>query len=260
MSAGKWVTRETRYSWLARMAKWQGHECLRGPFTSDGYHRIGGGGQRSDSAHRYMCMVAHGEPPSPDCLALHSCGNKWCVNPQHLRWGTKAENMVDAIRDGDFRLGEDNPQSKLTAEDVHGIRAARRTGATYRQIEAAFPVTRGAIHRLLHGKTWKHIPDAAGNSGEMMAENVTPIPSAKLPAQVSAREIWAAPQPTDRQTWAACQYIHQADDFRCRGCPQWRDDARYGKVQSMCRGIAEECARAVMAAVLPTPPALGAEE
>lgn len=32
--------------------------------------------------------------------ALHSCNNRGCINPDHLRWGTPSENGLDRRKDG----------------------------------------------------------------------------------------------------------------------------------------------------------------
>lgn len=49
-------------------------------------------------AHRLICHIAHGEPPDGKPYALHSCDVPLCVNPDHLRWGSQADNIQDAFR------------------------------------------------------------------------------------------------------------------------------------------------------------------
>lgn len=71
--------------------------------TSRGYGqvRVGTGTHR---VHRLACELAHGAPP-PDHVARHSdaCATdggagRLCCNPDHLRWGTEAENAADRQR------------------------------------------------------------------------------------------------------------------------------------------------------------------
>lgn len=93
--------KETTSQWIERhAATFDSDECLIYPFKRyvNGY-----GGTWVNSvetyAHRHMCKVAHGDAPSPDHEAAHSCNNgkKGCINPKHLRWATHAENMADTV-------------------------------------------------------------------------------------------------------------------------------------------------------------------
>lgn len=78
---------------------------------------------------RHMCKLKNGDPPTPDHEAAHSCGNgkHGCINPNHLRWATDAENMADTV---DIDLVRDGASGKFIGlvkaeEPVAAIRAPR---------------------------------------------------------------------------------------------------------------------------------------
>ena len=53
-------------------------------------------------AHRIAYQVFKGAIPAGKLLR-HTCANSRCVNPAHLKVGTKAENNRDTVRDGHHR-------------------------------------------------------------------------------------------------------------------------------------------------------------
>lgn len=85
------------------------NDCIPWPYagTSEGYGRINVDGT-TIGAHVHVATLAHGPKPSPDHECCHSCGNGHlgCVNARHLYWGTRSDNVQDAIRHGThFRGG-----------------------------------------------------------------------------------------------------------------------------------------------------------
>lgn len=63
------------------------------------------------NAHRLMCVFVNGDCPPDKNEAAHSCGNRKCVNPAHLRWATYEENGADKIIHGTNR-GWKHPTEK----------------------------------------------------------------------------------------------------------------------------------------------------
>lgn len=104
-------------------------------------------------AHRAALFLFKGHALNTPLDAMHSCDTPACVNPEHLSYGTKIDNMRDAARKGrtvnvtDWR-GCRNPKAKLTPEKVSEIRVRLEAGETPLSIARHFGVTGGRISQL----------------------------------------------------------------------------------------------------------------
>jgi hypothetical protein len=142
-----------------RMIQIETDECvvwLRG-LTSSGYGNVMDQG-KSLSTHRTALELRVGAPPSQGMHAAHSCSNKACINYRHLRWATPKENAADLALEGRSRVGESNPRSKLTADEVQVIRRSPR-GFSGRLAEI-YGVKRTHICDIQSGRYWLR-PSAA---------------------------------------------------------------------------------------------------
>lgn len=148
-------------SWIESHVSYDGDECLIWPF-SVGDHGRGTTMLRGKvtSAPRIMCILAHGEPPSPAMHAAHSCGNGHigCVHPRHLRWATVAENENDKRDHGTLRRGTTINTNKLTEDDVRAIRVAQgeRIGA---YLARQYGVSVSCISMIRKRKSWGWLSD-----------------------------------------------------------------------------------------------------
>lgn len=142
--------------WLNQHTDHTGDECLIWPFACDpsGYGVVNIGGRKC-FAHRVMCEAVYGLPTVHDLLVCHSCGNGHlgCVNPEHLRWGTPAENSANMVKHGTVYRGEKCVSAKLTEEDVRSIRCL--AGVLHqKEIAGAFGVSRRTVGDVINGRTW----------------------------------------------------------------------------------------------------------
>lgn len=145
-------------AWLRKHIAWKSEECLTWPFAKG---RDGRGRLQSDvspQAHRAMCILAHGNPPSDIHEAAHSCGkgHEGCVNPNHLRWATPIENASDRKIHGTEVIGEKKHNSKLDDASVKMIRHMKGMCA-YSKIAKLFDVNEETVGDVLRGTTWRHV-------------------------------------------------------------------------------------------------------
>lgn len=101
-------------------------ECILWPYAvrkSSGYaahHTPGPHSTRKNiDAHRYVCILAHGEP-KPDEETAHRCGQKLCINPDHVFWSDHINNMDDAKVHGTLR-GGGRYRQRIFENDIKAI-------------------------------------------------------------------------------------------------------------------------------------------
>lgn len=133
-------------------------DCVEWPYgrMANGYGRVKLDGF-THNAHRLMCFWKNGPAPSDKPEAAHGCGNRACVNPRHIRWASRQENMADKVIHGTDHRGERNGHAKLTESDVREIMASNEAGTV---LAARYRVSSATISSIRHGRKWRHLEAA----------------------------------------------------------------------------------------------------
>lgn len=158
-----------------------------------GYGNVGWHG-KVYRAHRIAYQLHHNvilprARPSKTCaVVMHTCDNRICCNPAHLRLGTHLDNRRDCVakgRDnsprgdrngsrthperlkrGDENVSRAHPElfqgSKhhnafLNEEQVLAIRKQLADGARGSQLAKAYGVTMAVIWKIRVRRTWRHV-------------------------------------------------------------------------------------------------------
>lgn len=144
-------------------ASCQSSECVPWPYTpaDHGYGQVQKDGRRVQ-AHRLVCELAHGLPPSPKHEATHDCGNGHlgCVNPRHLSWKTHAGNMADKLLHGTHNRGEQHNLAKLSEDQVREIISSKGV-MSQREIGERHGVTQSCVSHIQRGKSWSWLNEVA---------------------------------------------------------------------------------------------------
>lgn len=144
------------FAWIKAHVDHVGDECLPWPFArkSNGYGKVVVDGAQI-VASRMMCILAHGEPPTPRHEASHSCGkgHEGCMNPGHLRWDTPEGNQADKVLHGTDNRGEKQWKSKLTEADVLEIRSLLGI-VPQSEIAKRFGIDPSSVSNIKSGKNW----------------------------------------------------------------------------------------------------------
>lgn len=123
--------------------------------THNGYGRFRYNNKRV-RAHRFAWELIHGPIPA-HLYILHSCDNRKCVNPKHLRTGTQQENIQDAVDRGRHARGEICGSAILTIEQVYYIRNTYGKQHSLRELAHMFGIGKSTVQHIIHHRTWKHI-------------------------------------------------------------------------------------------------------
>jgi hypothetical protein len=107
-------------------------------------------------AHRVAFELTDSFIPT-GLFILHSCDNPHCVNPAHLRPGTKLENKHDSIKKNRHSYGEKHGRAILTEKMVLEIRRLRAKGMSGLKIAALLGVNYRAVYRVANREFWKHV-------------------------------------------------------------------------------------------------------
>jgi hypothetical protein len=109
-------------------------------------------GEKPVRAHRYA--YEHFIGPIPEGMIIrHTCDNPPCVNPAHLKVGTKAENNADTAKRRRHNYGTDHWNGRLTKKQIAAI---RRSKATTRELATKYGVHYSHIYRIRSGEFRKN--------------------------------------------------------------------------------------------------------
>lgn len=113
-------------------------------------------------AHRLA--YALNEMLHPDALKgvviRHRCDNPCCINVEHLEPGTTQDNTDDKVQRGRHLQGEQVGNSKLSAQQIHEIRAAYRPyskDANQYRLAQQYGVSQAEISHIVSRKRWQHL-------------------------------------------------------------------------------------------------------
>ena len=134
------------------------NKCWEWPKSrnKDGYGWANDNG-KTVQAHRHVCRIAHGEPPTPSHYTAHSCDNPPCINPHHLRWDTPQGNIDDRSKRNRTSRGSRHYKAKLDDDKVRTIISRLRAGECEHALAVEYGVTHGSIWFIAKGRTWKHL-------------------------------------------------------------------------------------------------------
>lgn len=124
-----------------------------------GYGRVQWKG-RAQLAHRLSYECEHG-PIQQGLHLLHKCDVRACINPDHLRPGTQADNVADMIAKGreargprPRHRGEGNPNNRIT-EDV--VRRVLLSDLAQPAAAKTFGISRAWVQRIRAREVWTHV-------------------------------------------------------------------------------------------------------
>ncbi len=107
----------------------------------------------------HLALHLAGKPRPEGHEACHRCDNPPCVNPAHLYWGTRQDNVDDAYARGRRSGGERHASARLTERQVVELRHDFATGVSRDELAKRYGIQKKTVNDIASGRKW---PNAAG--------------------------------------------------------------------------------------------------
>lgn len=131
-------------------------ECINYPYyrNGSGYGWVNISGKPM-GAHAYVAELVHGSKPTKYHEACHTCGkgHLGCVNPSHIYWGTRKQNVRDAMNHGTSyipkpRSGKDHHNFKVTDDMKKQIIKMLSEGLKQKEIAFLMNLSQTTISKI----------------------------------------------------------------------------------------------------------------
>lgn len=137
--------------WLWTAGLRNGYGWLRCPFVG-----------KNRGAHQVIMRALHG--PTPEGKEIcHTCNVRRCVNPKHLYFGTRRQNMLDAVKAKTHnfvnhdRVGVKSPHAKFTETQIRRIRNLRFRGFMIKDIARIMNANVNTINGITCGARYRSV-------------------------------------------------------------------------------------------------------
>ncbi len=144
-----------------------------GPFSPDGYGQFAVGDGKTIRAHRAFWSKENGDIPD-GMVICHKCDTPRCVNPQHLRIGTQADNIRECVTKGRKQTprGKHNRLSKVNVKMVLAIRDDPRPQTV---IAKEYGLCQATVSEIKRRLIWKWLADGDEDGNGETQPRLTPL-------------------------------------------------------------------------------------
>lgn len=109
------------------------------------------------SVHRIVAQLTISNIDNKPCV-MHICDNPICINPDHLMWGTWAENNKDRHEKGRSVMpnnkGSKHGMAKINEETAQEIRSFDTSKYTQKQIASKYGISPSLVSAIRRGIRW----------------------------------------------------------------------------------------------------------
>ena len=110
--------------------------------------------KKNKHLHRLIAIEKFGEETMKNKVTRHICNNRWCVNPEHLNFGTDQDNANDKVLAGTSIRGEKHPNRKINKKMAKLIKSDINKNISYKEIAKTRNVSYYIVVDIARGKNW----------------------------------------------------------------------------------------------------------